>query len=83
MLRGCGELRAVRRRVFPASLLVNHRLGIISATLALSVTVAFAAVQCDPRQAIETANAELGAAFGRGDARAVAAMYTEGGQLYS
>jgi uncharacterized protein (TIGR02246 family) len=32
--------------------------------------------------AIEAANAEFGAAYGRGDARAVAAMYTEGGQLY-
>jgi uncharacterized protein (TIGR02246 family) len=32
--------------------------------------------------AIEAANAEFGAAYGRADARAVAAMYTEGGQLY-
>jgi ketosteroid isomerase-like protein len=36
----------------------------------------------DLRTAIEAANAEFGAACGRGDARAVAAMYTEGGQLY-
>jgi ketosteroid isomerase-like protein len=36
----------------------------------------------DLHTAIEAANAEFGAAFGRGDARAVAAMYTESGQLY-
>jgi uncharacterized protein (TIGR02246 family) len=59
-----------------------HRLIIICATLALSVTAALAAGQDDSRQAIETANAEFGAAVGRGDARAVAVMYTEGGQLY-
>jgi uncharacterized protein (TIGR02246 family) len=61
---------------------MKRRLGLISAALALSVTVVFAARPDDPRQAIESANAEFGAAFGRGDARAVAAMYTEWGQLY-
>jgi uncharacterized protein (TIGR02246 family) len=44
--------------------------------------VVVAADPGDPRRAIEAANAKFGAAYGRGDARAVAAMYTEGGQLY-
>ena len=49
----------------------------------LSLSGAFAAGPRDPRAAIEAANAEFGAAYGRRDARAVAAMYTEGGQLYA
>jgi ketosteroid isomerase-like protein len=61
---------------------MKRRIGLISAALAVSVTVAFAAEPGDPRLAIETANAEFAAAFGRGDSHAVAAMYTDGGQLY-
>jgi uncharacterized protein (TIGR02246 family) len=61
---------------------MNRRVGPIGAALALSLTGAFAAGPRDPRKAIEAANAEFGAAYSRGDARAVAAMYTEGGRLY-
>ena len=61
---------------------MNRRVILIGAILALSLPAAFAAGPRDPRKAIEAANAEFGAAYGRGDARAVAAMYTEGGQLY-
>ena len=61
---------------------MNRRVILIGAALALSLPGAFAAGPRDPRTAIEAANAEFGAAYGRGDARAAAAMYTEGGQLY-
>ena len=61
---------------------MNRRVSLIGAALALSLPGAFAADPRDPRTAIAAANAEFGAAYGRGDARAVAAMYTEGGQLY-
>jgi uncharacterized protein (TIGR02246 family) len=61
---------------------MNRRVILIGAALALALPSAFAAGPRDPRKAIEAANAEFGAAVGRGDARAVAAMYTEGGQLY-
>ena len=61
---------------------MNRRVILIGAALALSLPGAFAAGPRDPRTAIEATNAEFTAAFGRGDARAVAAMYTEGGQLY-
>jgi uncharacterized protein (TIGR02246 family) len=70
------------RRVLFGSFLMNRRVSLIGAALALSLPGAFAAGPRDPRKAIEAANAEFGAAYGRGDARAVAAMYTEGGQLY-
>jgi uncharacterized protein (TIGR02246 family) len=61
---------------------MSRRVSLIGVALALSLPGAFAAGPRDPRPAIEAANAEFGAAYGRGDARAVAAMYTEGGQLY-
>ena len=61
---------------------MNRRVILIGAALALSLSGAFAAGPRDPRTAIEAANAEFAAAYGRRDARAVAAMYTEGGQLY-
>jgi uncharacterized protein (TIGR02246 family) len=61
---------------------MNRRVSLFGAALALSLPGALAAGPRDPRTAIEAANAEFGAAYGRGDARAVAAMYTEGGQLY-
>jgi uncharacterized protein (TIGR02246 family) len=35
----------------------------------------------DPRRAVEQANADLGAAFAKGDFKAVAEMYTETGRL--
>jgi uncharacterized protein (TIGR02246 family) len=41
-----------------------------------------AAGRADPRAGIEAANAEFAAAYSRGDALAVAAMYTERGQLF-
>ena len=61
---------------------MNRRVILIGTALALSLPGASAAGPRDPRKAIEAANAEFGAAYGRGDARAVAAMFTEGGQLY-
>ena len=61
---------------------MNRRVSLIGAALALSLLGASAAGPRDPRTAIEAANAEFRAAYSRGDARAVAAMYTEGGQLY-
>ena len=61
---------------------MNRRVILIGAALALSLPGALAVGPRDPRTAIEAANAEFGAAYRRGDARAVAAMYTEGGQLY-
>jgi uncharacterized protein (TIGR02246 family) len=61
---------------------MNGRVGLIAAALALSLPSAFAEGPRDARKAIEAANAEFGAAYGRGDARAIAAFYTEGGQLY-
>jgi uncharacterized protein (TIGR02246 family) len=61
---------------------MSLRVGLIGAAIALSLPAAFAADPGDPRKEIEAANAEFGAAFGRGDARAVAALYTGGGQLY-
>ena len=59
---------------------MNRRVILIGAALALSLPGAFAAGPRDPRRAIEAANAEFGAAYGRGDARAVAAMYYPGKQ---
>jgi uncharacterized protein (TIGR02246 family) len=63
---------------------MNRRMSLIGTALALALYLpsAFAEGPREPRKAIEAANAEFGAAYGRGDARAVAAMYTEGGQLY-
>jgi uncharacterized protein (TIGR02246 family) len=61
---------------------MNRSVSLIGAALALSLPGASAAGPHDPRTAIEAANAEFGAAYGRGDARAVAAMYAEGGQLF-
>jgi uncharacterized protein (TIGR02246 family) len=63
---------------------MNRRVSLVGAALALSLALpsAFAEGPGEPRKAIEAANAEFAAAYGRGDARAVAAMYTEGGQLY-
>jgi ketosteroid isomerase-like protein len=41
-----------------------------------------AAAADNPRKEIEAANAVFAAAYGRGDAQAVAAMYTEHGELF-
>jgi uncharacterized protein (TIGR02246 family) len=41
-----------------------------------------AATADNPRKEIEAANAALAAAYGRGDAREVAAMYTDHGELF-
>src|SRR5262249_56990407 len=68
--------------VLSGTFLMHGGVSLIGAALALSLPDAFAAGPRDPRTAIEAANAEFGAAYGRRDARAVAAMYTEGGQLY-
>jgi uncharacterized protein (TIGR02246 family) len=61
---------------------MNQRVILIGVAMVLSLSGAFAAGPRDPRTAIEAANAEFGAAYGRGEAPAVAALYTEGGQLY-
>jgi uncharacterized protein (TIGR02246 family) len=83
MIRICGELRdCYCCRVLFRSILMNRRFGLFGAALALSLPCAIAADPPDPRKAIEAANAQFGAAYGRGDARALADMYTEGGQLY-
>jgi uncharacterized protein (TIGR02246 family) len=59
-----------------------RRAGLIGSALALALLGAVAPGPPALREAIEAANAELVDAYRRGDARAVAAMYTEGGQLY-
>jgi uncharacterized protein (TIGR02246 family) len=61
---------------------MNRRVILIGAAVGLSLPAAFAEAPRDARRAIEAANTELRTAYGRGEARAVAAMYTEGGQLY-
>lgn len=59
----------------------------VTTAIALHLAMVFtcgalkAAEKDDPRRAIEEANAAFAAAFGKGDAKGVAEMYTEGGQL--
>jgi uncharacterized protein (TIGR02246 family) len=59
---------------------MNRHIAVISAALALCLSSA--ATASDLRESIQAVNEEFGAAYRRGDARAVAAMYTQGGQLY-
>jgi uncharacterized protein (TIGR02246 family) len=61
---------------------MNRRVGLIGSALALALLSAVAPGPPDVREAIGAANTEFAAAYRRGDARAVAARYTEGGQLY-
>jgi uncharacterized protein (TIGR02246 family) len=55
---------------------------IIGTVLILILSGLGAAGRGDPREAIEAANAEFAAVYSRGDAAALAAMYTERGQLF-
>jgi ketosteroid isomerase-like protein len=60
-----------------------NRHAIFRLVTLMSGLLCFGAAAADnPRKEIEAANAEFTAAYGRGDARAVAAMYTEHGQLF-
>lgn len=59
-----------------------RRASLIGATLTLILFGLGAAERSGPRAGIEAANAEFAAALRRGDAGAIAAMYTERGQLF-
>jgi uncharacterized protein (TIGR02246 family) len=61
---------------------MNRRKLIIRTVLTLILFGLGAAGRSGPRGAIDAANAEFAAALRRSDARAVAAMYTERGQLF-
>ena len=61
---------------------MNRRAFIIGTALTLILSGLGAAGRSDPRAGIEAANAEFAAAYRRGEAGAVAAMYTERGQLF-
>jgi uncharacterized protein (TIGR02246 family) len=60
---------------------MKQRVYIITTSLITILSGLGAAGRDDPRAGIEAANAEFAAATSRGDATAVAAMYTERGQL--
>ena len=61
---------------------MNRRASIIGTALALILSGLGAVGRSDPRAGIEAANAEFAAVYARRDAGAVAAMYTERGQLF-
>jgi uncharacterized protein (TIGR02246 family) len=58
------------------------RACVIGTALILILSGLGAAGRGDPREGIEAANAKFAAAYSRGDAAALAAMYTERGQLF-
>ena len=61
---------------------MNRRAPIIGTALTLILFGLGAAGRSGPREGIEAANVEFAAALRRSDAGAVAAMYTERGQLF-
>jgi uncharacterized protein (TIGR02246 family) len=61
---------------------MNRRTCILGAVRNLIRSGLGASGRSDPREGIVAANAAFAAAWRRGDARAVAAMYTEHGQLF-
>ena len=61
---------------------MNRRAPIIGTALTLILFGLGAAERSGPREGIEAANTEFAAALRRSDAGAVAAMYTERGQLF-
>jgi uncharacterized protein (TIGR02246 family) len=61
---------------------MNQKTTVIGSMLVLAWSTAVAAGLSDARNAIEAANAQFAAACRRGDARALAELYTEEGQLY-
>jgi uncharacterized protein (TIGR02246 family) len=61
---------------------MSVRTYIIGTALTLILSGRGNAGRSDPREGIEAANTEFAAAYRRGEAGAVAAMYTERGQLF-